>query len=264
MKVYNNIAYVYDCFINWEERIKREDPFYQHLFMERLATSLLDIGCGSGGHAIHFAQMGYNVIGIDSAKDMVAFAQQKSEKNDIDIEFQCLPMTDYASRIQQKFDAVICVGNNLPHLLEASAVKKVFTETIASMKETGVAIFHVLNYHRIMANKRRDFPANSRIVDDKEYLFLRHYDFLSPHLDFHFASAIKENGQWTAKSMQMKHHPWKDDELIELAKEAGFTQIMTYGGYDFSEFDAEKSHDFIMVCELVEDEGEIKVEGYEG
>ena len=252
MKVYNNLAAVYDYFIDWEDRLHREDPLFQHLFQERLATSILDVGCGSGGHAIHWANMGYNVVGIDSAKDMIEYAQHRADEEELDMEFQCYSMTDFASRIQQKFDAVVCVGNNIPHLLETDHVKRLFTETIASMKDTGVAIFHLINYQRILELKRRDFPAKSRLVDDKEFLFLRYYDFLSPYLDFHFLVAVKDQGVWSSKSYQLKHRPWKQEELLPLAKEAGFTQVMTYGGYDFSEFDPEKSADVILVCELGE------------
>lgn len=250
MKVYSNLAPVYDYFIDWDARIRREDSFYQHLFQERLATSILDIGCGTGGHALHWAAMGYNVVGLDSSREMIEHAQKRGEEEELDIEFQCLPMTDFASRINQKFDGVVCLGNNIAHLLEADHVKKLFTETIASMKETGVAIFHTLNYYRILEHKRRDFPAKSRIVGDKEYLFLRYYNFMTPLLDFHFVTAVKENGEWTSKGYQLKHYPWRQEELLPLAKEAGFTQVMSYGGYDFSEFDPLTSNDLLLVCEL--------------
>lgn len=250
MKVYSNLAPVYDYFIDWDDRIRREDPFFQHLFQERLATSLLDLGCGTGGHSIHWAGLGYNVVGIDSAPDMIEFARQRAEKEELDAEFQCFPMTDFASRIQLKFDGIVCVGNNAAHLLEPAHVKRLFSESVQSLKDTGVAVFHLLNYQRILEHKRRDFPAKSRRVDDKEYLFLRYYDFLSPYLEFHFVVAVRENNEWTSKSYQLKHYPWKKEELIPLAKEAGFTQIMTYGGYDFSEFDPDTSSDLLLVCEL--------------
>ncbi len=64
-------------------------------------------------------------------------------------------------------------------------------------------------------------------------------------------TAVKEKGEWTSRSHQLRHYPWRPRPVgREALQEAGFTQIMTYGGYDFSEFDLDKSKDLILVCEL--------------
>jgi len=249
MKVYNHLAEVYDYFINWYERIKREDPFFQHLFRERLGTAILDLGCATGGHALHWSEMGYNVVGLDSAADMIEQARRLGEERELDIEFLCLPFTDFASRLQQQFDAVVCVGNNISHLLEPPAVQRLFSETVKSMKETGVAVFHLLNYQRILEFNKRDFPVRSMTVGDKEYVFIRFYEFRPEQLDFHFIVAVKDQGNWISRGYVMKHHPWMQDELVDLAKDSGFTQIISYGGYDFSEFNPRESNDLILVCE---------------
>ncbi len=252
MKFYDQIARTYDFFIDWQNRIKREDPFYQHLFRERLAKSILDLGCGTGGHAMHWAEMGYNVIGIDSSKEMIAYAKQMSEERDIDIEFQCMRLNHFATPLQQEFDTIICVGNTISHILERADLLKLFQESVNALKETGIAVFHTLNYRRIVDVKKRDFPVISRTVGDNEYVFIRFYDFLEQHLEFNYVVACRENGEWSSRSHQLKHHPWMKDELISTAKEAGFTAILAYGGYDFSEFDLDKSDNLLLVCELGE------------
>ncbi len=249
MKFYNQLAATYDLFIDWEKRIQSEDAFFQHLWQERMATSILDLGCGTGGHDIYWAEMGYNVVGIDSAKEMIAYARRLSEEKEIDIEFQCLRLTDFASKIQQRFDSVVCLGNTLPHLLNEDDVKHLFQQTIESMKPTGLAVFHLLNYARYMAIKKRDFPVKTRIVDGREYLFIRSYDYQPDWLSFNFTVAVKEEDTWTSRSHQVKHIPWQKVQLVDLARESGFSQVMCYGGYDFSEFDSENSNDLILVCE---------------
>ena len=249
MKFYDHLAQTYDYFIDWETRIKREDPFFQHLFRERLASSILDLGCGTGGHAIHWAELGFNVVGLDSSTEMIEFARRRAEQEEIDIEFQCLSMTDFTTRIQQKFDVIVCLGNTVSHLLDAETLKKMYQQTVASLKESGVAVFHALNFRRIQEFKRRDFPVKSRVVDDKEYVFIRFYDFRNDELEFNFVVSARENGEWISRSYQLKHHPWMQPDLVALAKASGFTEVMCYGGYDFSEFDPEKSDDLLLVCE---------------
>ncbi len=252
MKFYDKLAKTYDYFIDWPARIQREDPFYQHLFQESLAKSILDLGCGTGGHAMYWAEIGYNVVGVDSSKEMITYARDLAEEKEIDIEFQCLRLTDFSSRIQQQFDTVVCVGNTVPHILDSFNLKRLFQESIACMKINGIAVYHLKNFQRILEVKRRDFPAISRIVDDTEYVFFRFYDFLENHLEFNFVVGEKHNGKWNSHSHQLKHYPWRYEEILPIAKEAGFTQIMSYGGFDFSDFEPEKDEDLILVCEIGE------------
>lgn len=251
MKFYDQLSQSYDFFINWQDRIKAEDPFFQHLFQERMAISLLDLGCGTGGHSIHWGKMGYNVVGIDSSSKMIKQAQQIAEDEEVDIEFQCMKITDFAKKIQQKFDAVICVGNTVSHLLDKEALLAMFKESANALKLTGVAIFHILNYQPIMENKSRDLPVKSHIDEEgKEHVFFRFYDYLPHHLEFNMVVGVKDENGWQSRSHQLLHHPWTNEELLETAKEAGFTHIMCYGGYDFSDFNPEKSKDLLLVCEL--------------
>jgi SAM-dependent methyltransferase len=44
------------------------------------AQSLLDLGCGTGRHAIHFVERGYNVVGVDRSADMIAKAEGHRER----------------------------------------------------------------------------------------------------------------------------------------------------------------------------------------
>lgn len=254
MKFYDQLSADYDAFIDWDARMKREDPFFQHIFRECLATSILDLGCGTGGHSLFWGDMGMNMVGVDSAAGMIKIAEQRAEEKELDIEFQCLPITDFSKRIQQQFDSIVCVGNTISHLLTEEDVLKCFRETAASLKPSGAAIIHCLNYQRILDVKKRDMPVKSRTIDGKEYVFCRFYEFGTPNLTFHFVIAVKEDGAWRSHSHQLLHHPWRRNELVRLAKQAGFTQIMQYGGYDFSEFVDTESNDLILVCETGETE----------
>lgn len=44
-------------------------------------TSILDLGCGTGGHAIELARRGHEVVGIDRSTWMIAAAQRKIAGN---------------------------------------------------------------------------------------------------------------------------------------------------------------------------------------
>ena len=49
-------------------------------FLSAKPHSLIDIGCGTGGHAIELASRGYQVTGIDLSQSMLDIAQTKAAK----------------------------------------------------------------------------------------------------------------------------------------------------------------------------------------
>ncbi|MEN9573770.1 MAG: hypothetical protein RL514_1625 [Verrucomicrobiota bacterium] len=46
-------------------------------YLDHRASTILDLGCGTGGHAIPFAQRGFHVIGLDQSAEMIERAQRK-------------------------------------------------------------------------------------------------------------------------------------------------------------------------------------------
>jgi SAM-dependent methyltransferase len=73
-------AQIYDALYAEKEYLAEcdliEDAFRRY---ETAATTrVLDLGCGTGGHAIPLAARGYDVTGIDRSSDMIALACAKS------------------------------------------------------------------------------------------------------------------------------------------------------------------------------------------
>ncbi len=73
-------------------------------------ASILDIGCGTGRHAVEFARRGYVVTGVDISSGMLAIARQKAEDSGVAVELVECPAQDYTA--SRKFDAALslCEG----------------------------------------------------------------------------------------------------------------------------------------------------------
>jgi SAM-dependent methyltransferase len=77
--VFQKYACYYDSLYS-EKDYEGETDFVLHLLHKHGSLelkSLLDVGCGTGGHMIHFAQAGLNVTGLDVSEAMVRIAQEK-------------------------------------------------------------------------------------------------------------------------------------------------------------------------------------------
>jgi cyclopropane fatty-acyl-phospholipid synthase-like methyltransferase len=74
-----------------------------------ITGSVLDIGCGTGEHALFFAAEGYDVWGIDSAPLAIEKAQEKAVKRGLPVHFCVLDALDL-SQLNRKFDTATDSG----------------------------------------------------------------------------------------------------------------------------------------------------------
>jgi cyclopropane fatty-acyl-phospholipid synthase-like methyltransferase len=74
-----------------------------------ITGSVLDIGCGTGEHALFFAAEGFEVWGIDSVPLAIQKAKEKAEKRGLDVHFLVMDVLDL-TRLNRKFDTVTDSG----------------------------------------------------------------------------------------------------------------------------------------------------------
>ena len=74
-------------------------------FRGRLPRKILDVGCGTGNHAMILGKRGLNVVGIDISSEMINAAKRKitDELRD-NIRFVCFDLKDF---MENGFDLVI-------------------------------------------------------------------------------------------------------------------------------------------------------------
>lgn len=86
---------------------EKECNFLEALFgKHRLkAGTILDLGCGTGGHDLILARRGHRVTGVDRSQEMLDIAISKATKERLKLEFVRGDITDID--LDRKFDAVI-------------------------------------------------------------------------------------------------------------------------------------------------------------
>ena len=98
---------------------------------------VLDIGCGWGGAAKHFANnYGVNVVGITVSKEQIAYAKENSDNMDVDFR-----LMDYRD-LNETFDAIYSIG-----MFEAVGYKnyREFFEIVRGcLKDDGAFLLHTI------------------------------------------------------------------------------------------------------------------------
>ncbi|MFX1449941.1 MAG: class I SAM-dependent methyltransferase, partial [Promethearchaeota archaeon] len=150
MEFYEDFAEKYDRLVSLENRIKRESPFYKKLFIENNIETILDCACGTGQHVILFRKMGYKVKGSDISPSMIRKAKTNLKNLDLKIPIKISDFRNLTKVWNEKFDAVICVGNSLPHLFSNDDILKALGEMSILLNEKGVLILGQRNFDKLV------------------------------------------------------------------------------------------------------------------
>jgi len=94
-----------------------------------ITGSVLDIGCGTGDHALFFAGKGHEVWGVDATPLAIQKAQEKAKKRGLPVHFLVLDALDL-SRLNRTFDTATDSG--LFHTL-SDEDRPVFVDNLAAV-----------------------------------------------------------------------------------------------------------------------------------
>jgi cyclopropane fatty-acyl-phospholipid synthase-like methyltransferase len=114
---------------------------------DQLAGSVLDVGCGSGEHALLAATLGLRVTGVDLSQVAVENARAKARQRGLIAEFLVGDVLDLAAvdRLDPPFQTVLDVG--CFHTL-ANADRPIYAASLASVVDPG-GVLHLLCFSEL-------------------------------------------------------------------------------------------------------------------
>ncbi len=158
----------------WDESAPQEVDF----IIEELSLSpgekILDIGCGSGRHAVEFAKRGFKVTGIDISPHQIELAKKRAENEEVDVEF--IVMDGLQINYKEEFDAVLNLYTSVLGELGSLANDLLFLKKLVrAIKPGGKLIISTLNAYRQAWKGNEKFdPVTSTVewravVEEKLY-----------------------------------------------------------------------------------------------
>jgi glycine/sarcosine N-methyltransferase len=247
---YDRLARVFDLMTDWQKRLTLEMPFLQRNLDQQGARSVLDTACGTGWHAIALAQKGYQAAGCDASPQMVERARANAAEGQVDVRFEVADF-NRLDVFREIFDALLCLGNSLPHLLSQEELVKALRQMRGRLHEGGVLILHNLNYDMRLQKKPRFFAANGKA----DAIVWRFADYGPEFITFHTAlferkmeDAKEETISWSVQVNSTLQRPLLQKDLDEALDRAGFGTIQHFGGLDGPSFEKEKSGDLVIVA----------------
>ncbi|NPV85809.1 MAG: class I SAM-dependent methyltransferase [Anaerolineae bacterium] len=114
---------------------------------------ILDLGCGTGNHAIPLAQRGYAVMGIDCSAEMLAQAQRKIDALPSGISL-CFKQQDLQTlQLEEHFDIALMMFAVLGYQLKNSQVLQALKTARNHLRPDGLLIFDIWYGPAVLAQK---------------------------------------------------------------------------------------------------------------
>jgi SAM-dependent methyltransferase len=248
--MYDDLSTDYDRFVNWPGRLAVELPFIEQELQHVKARRVLDAACGTGMHAIALARRGYEVVGADLSPGMIQQAEANAAAEGVSVRLAVAGFGELASRVGGGFDALLCLGNSLPHLLTPAELSAALADFARCLRPRGLLLIQNRNFDRVLARRDRWMEPQAHREGDGEWLFLRFYDF-EPEgmLLFHVVTLRREGArEWSQQVASKRLWPQRRNELVAALTTAGFAAITCFGDMQGKPYDPESSGNLVITA----------------
>jgi len=219
-------AEVYDSLYRTKDYDKECD-FLEALFRRhgKSIKTVLDLGCGTGGHALVLAKRGYRVVGIDRSEDMIKAARRKAKKDGLKINFHRCSIQDL--KLNAVFDAVISMFAVLSYQNDNEDLALVCKNANRHRKRGGLFIFDAWNGLAVMTDPPTQMVKEVHNGNERIFRFTKPtVDFINHLVHVNF-KVIKLNGDKLISETEESHkmrflYP---QEIKYFLQVAGFSEI---------------------------------------
>ena len=193
-------------------------------------SSLLDMACGAGRHAIVFAKMGFNVTAVDLSQRLLSEAKKNAFNAEVIIDFVLSDIMDY--KVSKKFDLAVNLFTSIGYFEDDEENYAVIKKAYNMLNESGYFILDYFNKDFLMKNliPTSVLSLNGlRIVQNRSIKGKRVVKKI----------IIEKNGLIEEFYESVRLYSY--DEMWNIINETGFTVIKIFGDFNGNEYEKETS-----------------------
>ena len=240
----------YRRLVAWPERIRREEPLLRAVLESGSNRRILDLGCGTGEHALFLASLGFEVTGVDVSPGQIEAARRSAEGQALFVEGD---LRGIAALVPDGFGGAICLGNTVPNLADPEDLRSFLRGLAGRLAPGAPFLLQLLNYDRIFAKRIRSLPVNVRDDSSGAVVFLR---LMDPREDgtviFTPTTLLWRPGEEPPVAVASTHNVrlrgYRRVDLEGALASAGFGVESVAGGMEREAWVADRSTDTVIVA----------------
>ena len=230
----------YTSFAEYYDMLMIDDFNYEHIadFVENIfdaysldANLVCELACGTGNITIPLAKRGYDMIALDNSYDMLEIARRKAEKlpNILFLNQNMVNIDLYGT-----VDAFICLIDGINYIINPYSLYKMFKRIKDCFLEpNGIFIFDISTEYKL-----KNIIGNNIFINDGDEVFyswenryIRSKKLSDMYLNFFIRN---QNGSYKRFSERHLQKAYTSEEIIKIAKKAGFNNIDLFDGISFN------------------------------
>jgi len=207
------------------DRTKREVDGIDNLLGLPQGSSILDLCCGHGRHAIPLAQRGYKVTGQDLSEVFLREAEKEAQVQVVHVHWLHGDMRNIP--FEKEFDAVINIFTAFGYLEDQGEDQKVLQQVSKALKPGGLFLLETLHREGLMRHYAPQLI--SHYPDGLIVLEERRFDLLTSSNEVK-VTMLFSDGQRREYSHSLRVYTLT--ELAQMLAVAGLQVKAFYGGLD--------------------------------
>ena len=208
------------------------------------SSKIIDVGCGTGRHAIELTKRGYNVTGVDLSEAQIIKAQEKAQTENLNIDFRVHDARNLP--FDKDFDVAIMLCEGGFPLMETDEMNYDILKNVSqALKPKAKFIFTTLNGLFPIRNSINDFHATDNNVEGAQYIS-ETFDLMT-FRDYNTTSFTDDDG--VEHNLECNERYYIPSEISWLMKTLSFSKIDIFGAKlgAFSRNDKLTTEDFEML-----------------
>jgi SAM-dependent methyltransferase len=221
-----------------------ECDFIEEEIGRKKDVKILDIGCGTGRHALELAKRGYDIVGIDLSASLLQRAREKAAERGLRVDFRRHDARELPFRDEFGLAIMLCEGA-FP-LMETDEMNfQILQGAANALKPGGKFIFTTLNGLFPLFHSVKEFLAAEKKEGNAEY-----GDNSFDLMTFRSRSVTTfEDDHGNKKELDCDERYYVPCEITWLLKSLGFKTVAIFGARlgAFSRSDKLMTDDFEML-----------------
>ena len=223
----------------YKHRDRSEAEILKNLVLKNVEREkvklVLDMACGSGRHAISFAQAGFDVTAIDLSENLLNVAKSNAEKEKVNVDFILSDIRKFNP--EKKFDLVLNLFTSLGYFEKDEENGEVIQKAFELMNSGGWFVLDYFNKNYILNNL---IPITVENIAGKRITQTREIKNNRVEKNIIIRNGEKESHYLESVRLYSK------DEVIKILERTGFEILKIFGDFDGSKFDANNSPRLIV------------------
>ena len=201
----------------------------------RANTSVLDMACGAGRHAVSFAKLGFKVTAVDLSQLLISEAKKNADQEGVALDFILSDILEYET--DKKFDLVVNLFTSFGYFDEDEENYAVVKKAYDVLNSGGYFVIDYFNKDFLVKNL---VPTSVFSEDGLRIIQSRAIE------KTRIVKKITITNSGSSEEFYESVRLYSFDEILNYIKKAGFKIDKQYGDYFGNNYESESSPRLII------------------